>query len=359
MDFLNKTYKNRITGDTFTIIDVYQNVAITSNKEKINTVLLNNDKLFIPVNGFMNESVSRNTLKEDVIEPSKFFDNQGTYNVFAEKIKSLPLDNIPYDNSMSSKIENNNNFPNNESAIIMSDPEDEIAELKRKYGASSVDSSVKRQIDTFDRILNPVKENTEEVNNVVQNIEVSKEMSSEIKREDVEPVVQRIEIQDPIISMFRNVKRNLEFKINLKIDGKIPRLDFIEMMEDSYDVSMIEYLAEEFTNNILMDPSFIRNKIIDEIKSMIDKKNGVTKAEVKKIPEVNKEDREVLNEGLPTPVKSRRKPVGKKPEVKEIIKPLPPPTQIIQEGKDPEGEKKKTIKSSTRREQYKKNTQES
>ena len=359
MDFLNKTYKNRITGDTFTIIDVYQNVAITSNKEKINTVLLNNDKLFIPVNGFMNESISRNPLKEDVIEPSKFFDNQGTYNVFAEKIKSLPLDNIPYDNSMSSKIENNNNFPNNESAIIMSDPEDEIAELKRKYGASSVDSSVKRQIDTFDRILNPVKENTEEVNNVVQNIEVSKEMSSEVKREDVEPVVQRIEIQDPIISMFRNVKRNLEFKINLKIDGKIPRLDFIEMMEDSYDVSMIEYLAEEFTNNLLIDPSFIRNKIIDEIKSMIDKKNGVTKAEIRKIPEVKKEEREVLNEGLPIPVKSKRKPAVKKPEVKEIIKPLPPPTQIIQEGKDPEGEKKKTIKSSTRRAPYKKNTQES
>ena len=359
MDFLNKTYKNRITGDTFTIIDVYQNVAITSNKEKINTVLLNNDKLFIPVNGFMNESISRNPLKEDVIEPSKFFDNQGTYNVFAEKIKSLPLDNIPYDNSMSSKIENNNNFPNNESAIIMSDPEDEIAELKRKYGASSVDSSVKRQIDTFDRILNPVKENTEEVNNVVQNIEVSKEMSSEVKREDVEPVVQRIEIQDPIISMFRNVKRKLQFKIKLKIDGKIPRLDFIEMMEDSYDVSMIEYLAEEFTNNLLIDPSFIRNKIIDEIKSMIDKKNGVTKAEIRKIPEVKKEEREVLNEGLPIPVKSKRKPAVKKPEVKEIIKPLPPPTQIIQEGKDPEGEKKKTIKSSTRRAPYKKNTQES
>jgi hypothetical protein len=358
MDFLNKTYKNRITGDTFTIIDVYQNVAITSNKEKINTVLLNNDKLFIPVNGFMNESISRNPLKEDVIEPSKFFDNQGTYNVFAEKIKSLPLDNIPYDNSMSSKIDNNN-FPNdNESAIIMSDPEDEIAELKRKYGASSVDSSIKRQIDTFDRILNPENENTEEENSVVQNIEVSREMSSEVKREDVEPMVQRIEIQDPIISMFKNVKRNLEFKINLNIDGKIPRLDFIEMMEDSYDVSMIEYLAEEFTNNLLMDPSFIRNKIIDEIKSMIDKKNGVTKTEVRKIPEVEKEEREVLNERLPTPVKSSRKPVVKNPEVNEIIKPLPPPTQIIQEGKDPEGEKKKTIKSSTRRTQYKKNTQE-
>ena len=50
MDFINKTYKNRLTGDSFTIIDQYQNVAITSNKEKINTVLLQNDKLFIDNN---------------------------------------------------------------------------------------------------------------------------------------------------------------------------------------------------------------------------------------------------------------------------------------------------------------------
>ena len=34
MDFLNKTFKNRVTGDTFQIIDVYQNIAITDKKEK-------------------------------------------------------------------------------------------------------------------------------------------------------------------------------------------------------------------------------------------------------------------------------------------------------------------------------------
>ena len=55
--------------------------------------------------------------------------------------------------------------------------------------------------------------------------------------------------------MFKNVKRNTEFKINLKVDGKIPRLDFIEMMEDSYEISIIEYLADEFTDNILRNPS--------------------------------------------------------------------------------------------------------
>ena len=323
MDFLNKTYKNRITGDTFTIIDVYQNVAITSDKEKINTALLNNDKLFIPVSGFVNEGVSPN-LREDVIEPSKFFDNQGTYNVFAEKIKSLPLDNVPYDQSMSSNTKNNTT-DNNESAIIMSDPEDEVQELKRKYGITSVDDSVRKQNETFARILDPQEDQPTpvQVNNVKQIEEYI-----EPNQTYVEQPVQKIEVQDPIITMFKNVKRNLEFKINLKIDGKIPRLDFIEMMEDSYEISIIEFLADEFTNKLLKDPSLIRNKIIDEIKTMIDKKND-----------------------SPSKVK--------KPEVQEVIKPLPPPTQIIREGENPEGENPKTRKSSTRRTTYKKNTQES
>jgi hypothetical protein len=70
--------------------------------------------------------------------------------------------------------------------------------------------------------------------------------------------------------MFRGVKRNLDFKINLKIEGKIPRLDFIEMMEDSYEVSIIEFLADEFTNNMIKDPSYIRNIIFNEIKKMVD-----------------------------------------------------------------------------------------
>ena len=70
--------------------------------------------------------------------------------------------------------------------------------------------------------------------------------------------------------MFRNVKRNVEFNIDLKIEGKIPRLDFIEMMEDSYEVSIIDFLAQEFTENILKDPNLVKNKIISEIKRLLE-----------------------------------------------------------------------------------------
>ena len=323
MEFINKTFKNKITGDSFTIIDQYQNIAITSNKEKIDVNLLSNDKLFVPVKNNTVQSMNENfefpkKQKEDIIDPNRFFNDQNTYNAFADKIKNVDLSKIPDDENKSLNTLTSN--ITNESAIIMSDPEDEIEEIKRKYGATSVDDSVRRQNQVFSRILDP-ESNQPEVQ-PIQQVEVKREYV-EPQQTYVEPPVQRIEVQDPIISMFKNVKRNLDFKINLKIDGKIPRLDFIEMMEDSYDVSIIDYLADEFTNKILNDPSIIRNKVKDEIKSMIDKKNVLTKPEVRKVPEVKKEDREFLNEGLPTPVKSRRKPVVKKPTL--------PPTQ----GKDP------------------------
>jgi hypothetical protein len=79
---------------------------------------------------------------------------------------------------------------------------------------------------------------------------------------------------DPIISMFKNVKRNTDFNISLEVNHKIPRLDFIEMMEDSYNTSIIEFLAEEFTNEILINPALIKNKISEEIRSLVYERNA-------------------------------------------------------------------------------------
>lgn len=177
MDFINKTYKNRLTGDSFTIIDQYQNVAITSNKEKINTVLLQNDKLFIETSASISPPKSINESStfqksEDLVDPTKFFDNQITYDTFAQSIKNVDLSKVKDDNSNQSLNYPNNLPVSNESAIIMSDPEDEIEELKRKYGATTVDDSVRRQNEVFSRILDPQQEPEQvtqvQVNNVQQ-----------------------------------------------------------------------------------------------------------------------------------------------------------------------------------------------
>jgi hypothetical protein len=334
MSFINKRFKNKLTGDEFEIVDVYQNVAITSNKEKVNTSLLMNDKIFVPINSYtsMNESAPSNPLKQEYVDPSKFFDNQNTYNTFAQQIKSIPMDKIPDDNSgdgVSQAIRNSNpdfyQNVNNESAIIMADPEDEIEELKRKYGATSVDDSLRKQNEVFSRILEDPQQGVENTTPIPENNDRRMDTF-----QNQEPPIQRIEVQDPVITMFKNVKRNNEFKINLKIDGKIPRLDFIEMMEDSYEISIIEYLADEFTNNLLKDPSIIRDRIINEIKSMIDKKNGVS---------VKKDVNPQITDAVTSKESIEPKPVVKKTTNRKKTTPTSPSKNRLKEGKETDAPK--------------------
>lgn len=274
MDFLNKTFKNRVTGDTFQIIDVYQNIAITDKKEKINTSILSNEKLFSPISSTTIPMNENRNFKEEFVDPNNFFNSQNTYNAFAEKIKNIPLDKLPdddrpknYDNTPVTTPYRDLGLSTNESAIIMSDPEDEVEELKRKYGATTVDDSIRKQNDAFSKILSdepPVVQVSAPQQTQYQERQVEQNF------QEPEPPIQRIEVQDPLTSMFRNVKRNVDFNIDLKIEGKIPRLDFIEMMEDSYEVSIIDFLAQEFTENILRDPKLVKNKIKNEIKRLLE-----------------------------------------------------------------------------------------
>jgi hypothetical protein len=282
MDFLNKAYKNRVTGDTFTIIDVYQNIAITDKKEKINTSILANEKLFAPLSTQKTQTMNEaRNYKEDSVDPNKFFNSQNTYNTFAEKIKNIPLDQLPNETNTSNISATISPYQDlgvstNESAIITVDPEDEIEELKRKYGATTIDDSIRLQNEKFAKILDPQPEQVEEV----QKIEVTRDPIPQ-NQTYPEPPIQRIELQDPVTMMFKNVKRNLDFHIDLKVEGKIPRLDFIEMMEDSYEISIIDFLAEEFTQNLLKDPNLIRNKIKSEIKRLLESNSkNVTPKEV-------------------------------------------------------------------------------
>jgi hypothetical protein len=194
----------------------------------------------------------------------------------------------------------------NESAVIMSDPEDEKAELARKYGVIDNTSSVQNQNQAFAKILGEGSEDelpkvqprkTEVVVNNVQHVEVN--------REYIQPS-QRIE--DPIINMFKGVKRNVSFKMNIEISNKIPRLDFIEMMEDSYEISIIDYLAEEFTQNLLKDPSLIKEMIKDKITKVV-YGTGVVKVEEKHESEPKKATKKA-------PVKKATKKAPEKPAKK-------------------------------------------
>lgn len=265
MSLANKSFKNNLTGEVVTVIDSFENIAILENKQKLNVAQLMNPALYT-----------------EEIDPMSFFNNQGAYNILAEKIKSIPQDQIGDDNGEMNvagvnRIDIPRGIEQEESLITMSSEEDEKAALAAKYGIVSPPvESLQRQNEAFAKILGEESESElpqvpqyqQPVQEVVQRVEVSRE------EEYVQPI-QRVEVEDPIIKMFKGVKRIVEFNISLDIKNKIPRLDFIEMMEDSYETSIIDFLAEEFTNEILKNPDTIKDMIKSKINTLVYSENKV------------------------------------------------------------------------------------
>lgn len=248
MNLASKTFRNNKTGETVRVIDTFETIAILENKQKIDVRTLMDPNQFT-----------------EQIDPSSFFNNQDAYNMLAEKIKTIPTDTL-VDETMTSNFGGVVQPAINESAIIQTTEEDEMAELARKYGADiNSNNELLKQKEAFSKYLDDDTEITP-----VTRVEVKPEP---VVRVDVTPVyeppVTRVQVDDPITSMFKNVKRTVDFNISVNISNKIPRLDFIEMMEDSYEISIIDFLAEEFTNKVLSDPSQIRDIIKSEIKNLV------------------------------------------------------------------------------------------
>jgi hypothetical protein len=121
--------------------------------------------------------------------------------------------------------------------------------------------AIDKQNAAFDKILNPVNIETDENDQRITKVSVNRQEKVQVSKTFVQPPV----VDDPIIAMFKNVKRKVDFHTYITLSEKIPRLEFIELMEDSYNISIIDFLADEFTNKILNDPSIIREMIKSEI----------------------------------------------------------------------------------------------
>ncbi len=248
MSLSNKKFRNNKTGEIVKVIDSFEDIAILENKQKVN------------VSNLMNTS-----LYTEEIDPNIFFNSQGSYNILAEKIKSINTsnmrdddDNIPVTNSPTDAKFIPANY---DSAITYSSEEEERAELARKYGISQNNNSeLQRQNEAFAKLLE---------DETLSDVETSATVETILPEKNITPMKSQQVNEDPILTMFKNVKRNKEFSITLEINNKIPRPDFIELMEDSYNVSIIDFLAEEFTQSLLQNPYVIKDSIVNKIKEMV------------------------------------------------------------------------------------------
>lgn len=248
---INKIFKNNKTGEVAKVIDSFENIAILENNNKERVTNLLNPNLYT-----------------EIIDTNNFLNIQNTYSSIAEQIKNIPINNILGDEEII-QIDDNRTFkPDiNEPAILEVSEDYEREELIKKYGIQNdVSSALEKQNEKFSKLLDE---------DIIQKIDVVRNNDTTIvningveqKKDYVTSIPAAVE--DPIITMFKNVKRNQEFSINIEIKNKIPRPDFIELMEDSYNYSIIEFLAQEFTDKILKNPKLIEDMITSKIKEIV------------------------------------------------------------------------------------------
>jgi hypothetical protein len=304
---IGRKFTDLRNGKIVEVTDLFEDVIILDGSKKIK----------------MNQLLNRNHFDE-YIDPKNFFRNDSLLNTFAQKIKEIPdnlVKNIRDENLLTESHTQNETRPrkvklndpmqpvSDEPAILPADPEMEKLELMKKYGIlNDPFSDAQKQLDKFKSILEDldpkeevqtfevIRENDEEVIEDFQNDEeVLNEnvLKNQVKKdpETMRKIESNQRIDDPIIAMFKNVKRNREFNVTIDYQNKIPRADFIEMMEDSYNTSIIEFLANEFTNQILENPEIIKNKIIEEIKKIVYKKEEVKTVESNTLKEINLENK--------------------------------------------------------------------
>jgi hypothetical protein len=264
--YTNKKFTDLINGRVVQVTDQFEDIVILDNKTKIKVNKLLDSNLY-----------------DEYIDPMNFFRNEGLVNAFAEKIRQLPNNVLQQQENFDSPRQLLNNYGNpyeyvdDSPAVLPYDPEEEKQQLIMKAKKMFDNrNEVSSQFDKFKDILgdDEINDLNDEVNiedydnpEIFEDIEIPKKPNP-IRMENIinQQLSTSSQIQqqsmDPIIQMFRNVKRNTDFNIKFEVNNKIPRLDFIEMMEDSYNTSIIDFLAEEFTNQILLNPQIIKNKII-------------------------------------------------------------------------------------------------
>ncbi len=279
----NRRFIDLSSNESFQVKDQFENIAILSNNQRVDVKRLLDSNFY-----------------DEQIDPKDFLSQQSLISL-AEKIKSIPSEAL---NSMK-----DDDGP----AIIEYDPEEEKRMLmeKARQMSNNPNSAVQDQIDKFKSLMDeedipvvqPHQDSSAYTSIQTQEYPTEENIRRTIDQTLSKDIAQTSKQEDPMIVMFKNIKKNTNFKITIDIENKIPRPDFIEMMEDSYEISIIDYLSEEFTKQILEDPSIIKDKIKEEINKIVYKK----KKEVNVIPTVPEEDRLVLHEGVPRKKRSPRK----------------------------------------------------
>jgi hypothetical protein len=317
-------------GMISSVKDVFENIAVFENGKRVNTKLLTDNQYFTEVPSgprkdynILKQPIEQISVNRDVIDPDTFLKSRNyTIPMISEdayKIQSRTEGGSDYYNNQNT-AESNPYIQQNE----MSD--EEILANKYRNIETDRDRQVMQQANRAkqDQKINKALEE-EGIKIEIPTRELLEEQAARGTTSiQVDPVTSHHNnntqnnnapntFMDPAIAFLKRGKMDTNFSVNIPINTKIPNINYIRMIEESSDISVIGYLANEIADNILRDPDSLRERISIELKKLI-----VPKSKTKKIVKEEEGKEEI-------------KPVAKKTIKKQNIPPLPPKERMLEE----------------------------
>lgn len=289
MNLKGKIFEDR-NGSLHTVEDVNDTIAILDTGQRVAV-----ERLFDT--NYYTEQINNNVFEEKENNFYKSLSNQ-LKNISTENLSDIPQrQNVSINQPVvESHREHTNTMKNKKPVQNTSDIEQRKREMAQK--AKNINMEVESNNREFEKYVSDSDLDDDEkvpVNRNLENVKYDNDRDTSVtmynENEEivgqVKPSKKKVQMEDPMYQMFKNVKRTTKFALNMKVDQKIPRKDFIKMWEENYEKSIIEYLAVEITEELLKDPKELKKYIYDSLYDHVYGKAKKTKKSTKKTTKKN------------------------------------------------------------------------
>ena len=192
------------------------------------------------------------TKYEEYLDPSTFF-NSGAQALkdMADKIKN-------YDGPVNESVGTQTQV--NMSGVYQKPhAEDKVVPVVAKYDPNQTQQNYQSTNYNFDKSVNQNP-----------NPQVQQHNEQQYTHQPPQQYIHQQPVQEkPEEALFKKLKRNVKSKFELTIEEMIPTADFIRMMNDNFETSIIDFLSRETVEKLLRDPEKIRKQIKAQLETIV------------------------------------------------------------------------------------------
>jgi len=262
-----KTFMNS-KGDIVRVSKIDGNYVILEDGERVSINKMLDNNSFQEINESSNINYNNNDDAFAIMNRS----NDSLYNSIASQLNSALRNtntNMMSDNSAGASVKVLDNVverhrsTNND--ILIDNADNNIQDLRTRMveDQRKMNEKLNKQNQQFSKWLDDESNSDDVRDSSVKMYDENDRLTDSITSN----ITQKPEFkEDPAHAMFRSLKKSVPIEIDITISEMLPKREFIQMWEESYEVSIINFLADEFVRKYASNPLLMKGIIVERIK---------------------------------------------------------------------------------------------